>query len=322
MANGSHQLTAVARDAAGNATTSSAVNVTVDNRPPDVTGLVAAYGFEEPSGTAVSDESGTGNVGTISGATRSAAGRFGSALSFDGVNDWVTVPDAASLDLTTGMTLEAWLRPSALNGWQSAAVKEQTGGLTYGLYSNTNNSRPSANVFTNTEHDVRGTAALGVNTWTHVAAVYDASALRIYVNGTQAASLPLSGAMVTSTGALRIGGNQPHGEWFAGLIDELRLYNRALTVTEIQRDMTTAVRPTVTDGQPPTAPSGLTANGGLGQAQLNWTAASDNIGVARYNVHRGAERRLHALGRQPDRAAHAGRATSTPARPRAPTSTA
>ena len=144
VANGSHQLTAVARDAAGNATTSSAVNVTVDNRPPDVTGLVAAYGFEEPSGTTVSDESGTGNVGTISGATRSAAGRFGSALSFDGVNDWVTVPDAASLDLTTGMTLEAWLRPSALNGWQSAAVKEQTGGLTYGLYSNTNNSRPSA----------------------------------------------------------------------------------------------------------------------------------------------------------------------------------
>ena len=52
MANGSHQLTAVARDAAGNATTSSAVNVTVDNRPPDVTGLVAAYGFEEASGTA------------------------------------------------------------------------------------------------------------------------------------------------------------------------------------------------------------------------------------------------------------------------------
>ena len=143
-------------------------------------------------------------------------------------------------------------------------------------------------MFTNTEHDVRGTAALGVNTWTHVAAVYDASNLRIYVNGTQAASLPLSGAMVTSTGALRIGGNQPHGEWFAGLIDELRVYNRALTVTEIQRDMTTAVRPTVTDGQPPTAPSGLTANGGLGQAQLNWTAASDNVGVTRYNVHRGA----------------------------------
>ena len=104
MANGSHQLTAVARDAAGNATTSSTVNVTVDNRLPDVTGLVAAYGFEEASGTTVSDESGTGNAGTISGAARSAAGRFGSALSFDGVNDWVTVPDAASLDLTTGMT--------------------------------------------------------------------------------------------------------------------------------------------------------------------------------------------------------------------------
>ena len=45
-------------------------------------------------------------------------------------------------------------------------------------------------------------------------------------------------------------------------------------------------------------------DGALGQAQLNWTAATDNIGVARYNVHRGDERRLHALGREPDRAAH------------------
>ena len=127
--------------------------------------------------------------------------------------------------------------------------------------------------------------------------------------------------MLTSSGALRIGGNQPHGEWFAGLIDELRVYNRALTVTEIQRDMTTAVRATVTDSQPPTAPSGLTANGGLGQAQLNWTAASDNIGVARYNVHRGtspASRPRPPTGsRNP-----AARATPTPARPRAPTSTA
>ena len=51
--------------------------------------------------------------------------------------------------------------------------------------------------------------------------------------------------------------------------------------------MNTPVMPAVIDGQAPTAPAGLTATGSIGQAQLSWTAASDNIGVARYNVHRG-----------------------------------
>ena len=86
-------------------------------------GLVAAYGFSEGSGTTVADISGNGNTGTIAGATWTT-GRFGQALSFDGVNDWVTVNDANSLDLTDGMTLEAWINPTALSGWQSAIIKD------------------------------------------------------------------------------------------------------------------------------------------------------------------------------------------------------
>ena len=63
-------------------------------------GLVAGYGFEEGTGAAVADASAGGNNGTVSGAVRTASGRFGQALSFDGVNDIVSVPDANSLDLT------------------------------------------------------------------------------------------------------------------------------------------------------------------------------------------------------------------------------
>ena len=63
---------------------------------------------------ASADSSGTGNGGTISGPTW-ATGRFGGALSFDGIDDWVTIADANSLDLTNGMTLEAWVRPTALD---------------------------------------------------------------------------------------------------------------------------------------------------------------------------------------------------------------
>src|SRR5436189_3739506 len=69
-----------------------------------VAGLVAAYNFDEGSGLMVNDLSGNGNNGTITGATFTA-GKFGGGLSFDGISNWVTVNDATSLDLTSGMTL-------------------------------------------------------------------------------------------------------------------------------------------------------------------------------------------------------------------------
>ena len=68
-----------------------------------------------------------------------------------------------------------------------------------------------------------------VNAWTHVALTYDGAKLRLYVNGTQVATTAASGAVQSSSSPLWIGGNQPYGEYFQGLIDEVRVYNRALT---------------------------------------------------------------------------------------------
>ena len=92
-------------------------------------GLVGAFGFNEGQGSAVADASGRGNPGTISGAAWSDAGRFGKALTFDGVDDWVTVPDTNPLDLATGMTIEAWVNPSALGGWRTVLLKERSNQL-------------------------------------------------------------------------------------------------------------------------------------------------------------------------------------------------
>src|SRR5206468_204807 len=84
VASGDTTLPTVARDAAGNTATATAVTVTVSNAsiPP---GLVAAYSFNQGSGATALDASGNGNNGTISGATWTSQGRYGSALSFDGV---------------------------------------------------------------------------------------------------------------------------------------------------------------------------------------------------------------------------------------------
>jgi len=73
-------------------------------------------------------------------------------------------------------------------------------------------------------------------------ATYDNAMLRLYVNGTLVRSSAMSGALLTSTGALRIGGNSVWGEFFQGSIDEVRIYNWALTQTEIQADMNTPIQ--------------------------------------------------------------------------------
>lgn len=205
---------------------------------------VAAYGFNEASGTTVTDASGNGNTGTISGATRTTAGRFGSALSFDGVNDWVTVADAQTLDVTR-MTLEAWVYPTALSNWRTVLIKEQPGNLVYALYANTGSpgtaNRPSGHVFSGADFDTRGTAQLALNTWTHLAATWDGVTLRLYVNGIQVSTLAIGGSMPNSSAPLHFGGNAIWGEWFGGRLDEIRIYSRALSASEIQADMSQAV---------------------------------------------------------------------------------
>ena len=88
-----------------------------------------------------------------------------------------------------------------------------------------------------------GRRQLPLNAWTHLAATYDGTTLRLYVNGVQVGSRAVSGALLTSTGALRIGGNSIWGEFFQGRIDEVRVHNRALDATEIQTIMNLPLAP-------------------------------------------------------------------------------
>jgi hypothetical protein len=250
VGNGSHTLSARVRDAAGNIALAPNVTVTVANAGPDpspsISGLVAAYAFREGAGSSVADASGNNNTGTIgSGITWTTQGRFGSALVFNGAG-FVTIPGSTSLNLTTAMTLEAWVYPAVTpSSWSTVLLKEQPGALVYVLYAGSSANRPyvyfNAATDSSGEKGTVGSTALPLNTWSHLAGTYDGATLRLYVNGVLAASQPYTGSIITSSGALRLGGNAVWGEYFTGRIDEVRIYNRALSQSEIQVDMNTAV---------------------------------------------------------------------------------
>ena len=190
------------------------------------------------------DASGSGNTGTVCGATSIAAGRYGRARSFDGVNDFVAAADAASLDLASGMTLEAWVNPNNLQATSRPAIfKDASGGSAYSLYANGSGRRPFTQVLLGSRIQATGINQLTVNAWAHLAATYDGATLRLYVNGTLAASLPGSGPITNSTGQLKIGGTSVLSHWFRGLIDEVRIYGRALSAGEIATDMNTPISP-------------------------------------------------------------------------------
>ena len=204
-------------------------------------GLVAALAFNEGAGATAGDASGNGNSGTIGTAAWTTQGRFGSALSFNGTSARVTVADSASLRLTSAMTLEAWVNPTTVtNAWRDVLVKGNDD--YYLMATSTNTSRPvGAAIVAGTKQRAIGTAALIANTWTHLAVTYDGSAVRLFVNGSQVSSTPASGSIATSALALGIGGDAIHGQFFAGRIDEVRIYNAALSAAQIQTDMTTPI---------------------------------------------------------------------------------
>lgn len=215
-----------------NATTSSDVTIAVGSQ---ATGLVAQYRFEEASGTSALDGSANGNTGSLGAATRTSAGKYGSALSFNGTTAMVSVNDSPSLELTSAMTLEAWVNPTSLGSWRDVVYKGTNDN--YYLEGSSDPSAFPATGGTYCSSSLKGTATLPLNAWSHLAATYDGATVRLYVNGTQVASRAQTGSIETSTGPLTLGGDPLYGQYWTGKMDEVRVYNRALGAGEIQADM-------------------------------------------------------------------------------------
>lgn len=213
-------------------------------------GLAAHWHMDEGSGTSIGDSSGNANDGAISDAAWLAAdgGRWftdstagfssGDSLSFNGSSSYVTVSDSDDLDVGS-ITISAWIKTSAdvsttqfiVSKWSEAPTHEKS----YGVYVGTN----MINFITSNDGDLNqhttSGGLLSVNTWYHVAVSFNGAQKVIYINGSQVISDPLASTIYSGTSYLLIGRrNLTVSNYFNGIIDEVSIYNTALTSDQIK----------------------------------------------------------------------------------------
>ena len=217
--------------------------------------LVAYWGFEENTGNTVYDSSGNNNTGTVHGATWTS-GKYGSALSFDGASDgtddYVSVPHSDSINLDV-FTVSSWV--SFYDVTRSQVFLDKRNGQwhrNYGLYyyyQEYASGVPQNDYLmtsigdgsympTSFSNGAYAPVSLNPNQFYHVAATYDQSVLRLYLDGNEIASNNVTMPGITGNGDLLIGRHQPQYTYPTyGIIDEVRIYDHALSQSEILADM-------------------------------------------------------------------------------------
>ena len=214
-----------------------ALTSTVEAADPS---LVGWWKFDETSGNTAFDSSGNGNDGTFVGNPQWVPGKVGGALEFDG-DDYLDCGNGPSLEIRDQITIAFWFQVQAFqNTWEAFFSK---GDSAYRV------SRGDGNG-DGTHLGISGTGAGGGNgwfngptiitggDWHHFAGTYDGTEGRIYIDGILDASSPASGQINIEPENLWIGNNsQNTNRQLHGLMDDVRLYTRALTVEEIREVM-------------------------------------------------------------------------------------
>ncbi|HBG08219.1 MAG: hypothetical protein A2075_13330 [Geobacteraceae bacterium GWC2_58_44] len=216
------------------------------------------------------DSSGNGNSGTaINAASFDLAGKIGGGSgSFDGSSGYLSIADSASLELASAATLEAWVKTDDVSKSQQVISKFGTSGsfaYQLGLAPSGNLRLDISDNGTTTDQLVSTTSPISAGSWHHVAASFNAGALKLYVDGVQVAGKNSTITMLNAgNAALSIGANASSGEYFNGLIDEAAIYRRCLTAEEIAFHFSAAV----SDPSAPPAPQLAPLASVVGQATV------------------------------------------------------
>jgi len=210
-------------------------------------GLVSYWPFDSGSGQIAYDLEGRNN-GTLqnmdSPPTANSGwttGKHDGALNFDGINDYVSVSDSASLDITSAITIEAWVKPTIIDNHgilMKGALTDSQGvyNLVIGPPITNNNVIFRLNGGT-TDGSGQSSSitdmSTRLNVWTHIVGTYDGIRQKVYINGILEGNQPYSSSISTNNNPLYIGVYYSALYTFNGSIDEVRIYNRALSAGEV-----------------------------------------------------------------------------------------
>lgn len=197
--------------------------------------LAGCWDLNESTGIGIKDISGNSNDGLIYGANWTG-GKYGSALQFDGVDDYAEVPHSSSLNISGSITLEAWVLTNKLTGSQRIlrkAIGVPVSGYGLRIISGGAVQFILWNPGGGYEY-LSSTMNLSTGTWYHIVGTYDGKTQRIYINGEEKGKRESVFAMNTNTYPVTIGSDSSKINPFYGIIDEIRIYNRALTQQEVK----------------------------------------------------------------------------------------
>lgn len=228
--------------------------------PPPPPPQVLALPFNEGSGLTAADSTGNGNNATLRNGAGWAAGKQGAALNLDGVDDLASIADAPTLaGFTNKITLAGWVRrPTAQNGWRHVITRQEGTTSADQFYLSFKDGSPWFGLATTTSGNEKtgGGSGGALGEWVHLAGVYDGSKLILYVNGVKRSELPKTGPLVPSSRPVLIGANAnttnplTGAERLKGQLDDIRVYSRALSATEVAGLSQTQAPPQVSISEP------------------------------------------------------------------------
>jgi hypothetical protein len=196
--------------------------------PVDSPDLVAYYPLDGDA----NDLSGKANHGSTFGGVSYLPGKISQAASYDGTTGHISIADSPSLRLKT-FTIAAWINLTAFGG--RGRIVEKGVSTSYYLYLN-DNAQPLVGFYDGVYHDLVSPTSLQINTWYFIAGTYDGTVLKLYLNGALVNAVTVSSAPFQTSDPLVVGWkfNGIGIDHFSGLIDELRIYNAALSESQIQ----------------------------------------------------------------------------------------
>ena len=207
----------------------------------DPNAIVGVWLFDEGTGNVAKDSSGNKNDGKLMNGPKWVDGKFGKALSFDGVDDYVEVPDSASLKIASAITIGAWVKLNTLDRFHG--VMGKTGTIWSDVaYSARIINANQYNFTTSSDGAACNELSGGTPTtdWHHVAYWFEKSTKRIYVDGAKEAETKWDGPIHTNNQNLSIGAytwGNGLGFLMQGFIDEVGLFNIALSEDDIKSIM-------------------------------------------------------------------------------------